>query len=70
VAGTGGTFAPAAGLSEGDEVGKGQVIGTINTRQGAVKVSAHGAGVLVEWLAHADDPVLPGQPLARIGELS
>ena len=66
----GGTFAPAAGLTEGDAVGDGQVIGTINTRQGAVEVSAHGAGVLAEWLAHDDDPVTPGQPLARIGEIS
>jgi len=30
-------------------------------------VTAHGAGVLTEWLAHHDDPVAPGQPLARIG---
>jgi [acyl-carrier-protein] S-malonyltransferase len=63
-----GTFAPATGLAEGDEVGDGQVIGAINTRQGAVEVSARGAGVLAEWLAHDDDPVAPGQPLARIGE--
>jgi [acyl-carrier-protein] S-malonyltransferase len=70
VAGTGGTFVPAAGLAEGAEVADGQVIGTINTRQGAVEVSAHGAGVLAEWLAHDDDPVTPGQPLARIGEAS
>ena len=26
-----------------------------------------GAGFLTEWLAHPDDPVAPGQPLARIG---
>jgi [acyl-carrier-protein] S-malonyltransferase len=70
VAGTGGTFVPAAGLAEGDEVSDGQVIGAINTRQGAVEVSAHGTGVLAEWLAHDDDPVAPGQPLARIGENS
>jgi [acyl-carrier-protein] S-malonyltransferase len=67
VASTGGTFAPAAGLAEGDEVGDGQVIGAINTRQGSIDVTAHGAGALVEWLAHDDDPVAPGQPLARIG---
>jgi [acyl-carrier-protein] S-malonyltransferase len=23
--------------------------------------------VLTEWLAHHDDPVAPGQPVARIG---
>ena len=45
VAGTGGTFVPAAGIAEGDEVGDGQVIGAINTRQGSIEVSAHGAGV-------------------------
>jgi [acyl-carrier-protein] S-malonyltransferase len=70
VAATGGTFVPAAGLAEGDEVSDGQVIGAVNTRQGPVEVSAHGAGVLAEWLAHDDDPVAPGQPLARIGGYS
>ena len=29
------------------------------------RVTAH-AGLLTEWLAHDDDPVTPGQPLARI----
>jgi [acyl-carrier-protein] S-malonyltransferase len=32
-----------------------------------VEVAAHDAGILTEWLAHHDDPVAPGQPLARIG---
>jgi [acyl-carrier-protein] S-malonyltransferase len=68
VAGDAGTFAPAEGLAEGDPVGKGQVIGQVLTRQGAVDVAAHGEGVLTEWLAHHDDPVAPGQPVARIGE--
>ncbi|GAA0897242.1 hypothetical protein GCM10009557_71820 [Virgisporangium ochraceum] len=68
VAGTAGTFVPVAGLAEGDGVTAGQVIGSINTRQGPVEVSAHAAGVLTEWLAHDDDPVAAGQPLARIGE--
>jgi len=67
VAGTAGTFAPAADLSEGDTVASGQVIGRVATRQGPVDVAAHEAGVLTEWLAHHDDPVAPGQPLARIG---
>jgi [acyl-carrier-protein] S-malonyltransferase len=62
-----GTFEPAAGLAEGDEVAAGQVIGHVATRQGAVEVAAHDAGILTEWLAHHDDPVAPGQPLARIG---
>jgi [acyl-carrier-protein] S-malonyltransferase len=70
VATTGGTFAPAAGLAEGDEVRDGQVIGAIHTRQGSVEVTAHGAGALTEWLANDDDPVAPGQPLARIGGIA
>ena len=43
------------------------VIGAVVSRQGPVEVTAHGAGTLAEWLAHKDDPVAPGQPLARIG---
>jgi [acyl-carrier-protein] S-malonyltransferase len=61
-----GAFAPTD-LAEGAPVRRGEVLGTVQTRQGAVEVTAHDAGVLVEWLAHADDPVAPGQPLARIG---
>jgi [acyl-carrier-protein] S-malonyltransferase len=67
VATSAGTFEPAAGLAEGDEVSTGQVIGQVVTRQGPVEVTAHDAGMLTEWLAHHDDPVAPGQPLARIG---
>lgn len=67
VATAAGTFAPTAGLAEGDTVRAGQVIGAVNTRQGPVEVTAHDDGVLTEWLAHHDDPVAPGQPLARIG---
>jgi [acyl-carrier-protein] S-malonyltransferase len=62
-----GNFAPAE-LAEGTEVHAGQVIGHIATRQGAVEVTAHD-GTLAEWLAHPEDPVAPGQPLARIGGL-
>jgi [acyl-carrier-protein] S-malonyltransferase len=67
VATSAGMFQPAAGLAEGDQVVAGQVIGQVATRQGPVEVSAHDAGTLTEWLAHHDDPVAPGQPLARIG---
>jgi [acyl-carrier-protein] S-malonyltransferase len=67
VAAGAGTFEPTAGLAESDEVASGQVIGHIATRQGPVEVTAHHAGILTEWLAHHDDPVAPGQPLARIG---
>ncbi|MGH3682894.1 MAG: biotin/lipoyl-containing protein, partial [Natronosporangium sp.] len=67
VAASAGTFEPAAGLAEGDQVSAGQVIGQVATRQGPVEVAAHDAGTLTEWLAHHDDPVAPGQPLARIG---
>lgn len=67
VAGAAGTFEPAAGLAEGDTVRSGQVVGHVATRQGPVEVTAHDGGLLTEWLAHHDDPVAPGQPLARIG---
>jgi [acyl-carrier-protein] S-malonyltransferase len=67
VAANAGTFAPVDQLAEGDMIDSGQVIGHVTTRQGAVEVAAHGSGVLTEWLAHHDDPVAPGQPLARIG---
>jgi [acyl-carrier-protein] S-malonyltransferase len=69
VAGTAGNFIPADGLNEGAELRTGQIIGHITTRQGPVDVPAHGSGLLTEWLAHHDDPVAPGQPLARIGGL-
>ena len=69
VAGTAGNFIPADGLNEGAQLRTGQIIGHITTRQGPVDVPAHGAGLLTEWLAHHDDPVAPGQPLARIGGL-
>ncbi len=67
VASAGGTFVPAEGISEGDEMAVGTVIGHITTRQGPIDVATHAAGVLTEWLAHHDDPVAAGQPLARIG---
>jgi len=67
VAASAGMFHPAADLDEGHAVGAGQVIGKIVTRQGDVEVPAHTAGVLTEWLAHHDDPVAPGRPVARMG---
>jgi [acyl-carrier-protein] S-malonyltransferase len=67
VAGVAGNFAPEPGLNEGADVRCGQVIGHVGTRQGPVEVAAHDSGVLTEWLAHPNDPVAPGQPLARIG---
>ncbi|PWR12003.1 biotin attachment protein [Micromonospora acroterricola] len=70
VAPSAGTFAPSAQLTEGGTIRAGQVVGHIGTRQGPVEVTAHQGGVLTEWLAHHDDPVAPGQPLARIGGLS
>ncbi len=63
-----GTFTPAEGLAEGTEVGDGQRIGAVQTPQGPIDVTTHGAGVLAEWLVTPDDPVAPGQPLARIGD--
>jgi [acyl-carrier-protein] S-malonyltransferase len=67
VASVAGTFEPAGDLVEGARLDGGQVLGHIATRQGPVEITAHDAGVLAEWLAHHDDPVAPGQPLARIG---
>ena len=67
VAPAAGTFEPGETLTEGDLVRTGQVIGHVATRQGPVEVTAHEAGSLTEWLADQDDPVAPGQPLARIG---
>ncbi len=70
VAGQAGTFQPAPGLEEGAPIKAGQLIGQVVQRQGAIDVTAHQAGHLIEWLAHHDDPITSGQPLARIGELS
>jgi [acyl-carrier-protein] S-malonyltransferase len=67
VAANAGMFQPLEGLDEGQSVSTGQVIGHVVTRQGDVDVPAHAAGILTEWLASYDDPVAPGQPLARIG---
>ncbi|WP_320066793.1 acyltransferase domain-containing protein [Micromonospora sp. RTGN7] len=67
VAPAAGTFAPAEGLAEGEPLHTGQVIGHVATRQGPVEVTAHDSGLLTEWLAHHENPVAPGQPLARIG---
>ena len=67
VATVGGTFEPLPDLAEGTLIKAGQVLGHIVTRQGNAEVTAHDSGVLVEWLAHHDDPVGPGHPLARIG---
>jgi hypothetical protein len=65
--GDGAGAAVVTAAAEGDGLTDGQVIGHVSTRQGPVPVTAHAAGVLTEWLAHHDDPVAPGQPLARIG---
>lgn len=62
-----GSFTPAEGLVEGARLSTGQVLGQVATRQGPVEVTAHDSGPLTEWLAHHDDPVAPGQPIARIG---
>jgi [acyl-carrier-protein] S-malonyltransferase len=70
VAGSAGTFEPSTEIEEGALIKAGQVLGQVVTRQGGVDVTAHQPGHLIEWLAHHDDPVTPGQPLARIGELS
>lgn len=66
VAASSGTFEPLDGLAEGDAVAAQQPIGHVASPQGRTEVTAHHAGVIAEWLAHHDDPVAPGQPLARI----
>jgi [acyl-carrier-protein] S-malonyltransferase len=63
-----GNFWPAEGVEEGSDVTTGTIIGSVSTRQGPIDVAAHASGVLTEWLAHHDDPVAPGQPLALIGK--
>src|SRR4029450_9757297 len=67
VAADAGMFQPAEGVEEGQDIRTGQLIGPGVTRPGRVEVTAHAAGALTEWLAHHDDPVAPGQPVARIG---
>jgi [acyl-carrier-protein] S-malonyltransferase len=70
VAAASGTFEPQQGLEEGSPIKAGQRIGQIVNRGSGTDVTAHQPGHLIEWLAHHNDPVAPGQPLARIGELS
>lgn len=65
VAPAAGSFQPAT-VELGDTVTTGAVVGQVITRQGAVDVVSAHTGVLVEWLADADDPVAPGAPLARL----
>jgi [acyl-carrier-protein] S-malonyltransferase len=68
------SVAPTAGsfqrgdLAEGAAVKAGQVIGRVIARKDTTDVTAHASGVLVEWLAHDEDPVAPGQPLARFAK--
>jgi [acyl-carrier-protein] S-malonyltransferase len=61
----GGTFAPAA-IEIGQHVDVGTTVATVTSRGQTQPVTAVHPGVLVEWLAEADDPVTPGQPLARL----
>jgi [acyl-carrier-protein] S-malonyltransferase len=65
VAPVAGSFTPAE-VELGDTVEAGSVVGQVITRQGAKDVVSAHTGVLVEWLADADDPVAPGAPLARL----
>ena len=67
VAASAGMFQPAEDVDEGSTIAAGQIIGHVITRQGSVDVAAHAGGLLTEWLANYDDPVAPGQPVARIG---
>jgi [acyl-carrier-protein] S-malonyltransferase len=69
VAASAGNFWPAEDLDEGSPIRVGTIIGQVSTRQGPIDVAAHASGILTEWLAHHDDPVAPGQPLALIGRV-
>ncbi len=66
VASVAGNFRPAENMTEGNEVKNGQLLGHVQTRQGKIDIKAHANGTLVEWLAHPEDPVAPGQPVARL----
>jgi [acyl-carrier-protein] S-malonyltransferase len=65
VAPVGGTFARAA-LEIESRLDAGTPIGTVSARGRVEEVVAVHGGALVEWLAESDDPVTPGQPLARL----
>jgi [acyl-carrier-protein] S-malonyltransferase len=65
VAPVGGTFVPAA-VEPGSRLDAGASIGTVTARGRVEQVVAVHGGALVEWLAEPDDPVTPGQPLARL----
>lgn len=65
VAATAGTFEPAD-IEVGAFVKPQTSLGIVKTRQGETPVTARGAGILTEWLAHAGDPVAAGAPLARL----
>ncbi|MGA8117454.1 MAG: acyltransferase domain-containing protein [Actinocatenispora sp.] len=68
------SVAPAAGsfhraeLTEGAVVKARQVIGQVVARQTTTDVVANTDGILVEWLSDEEDPVAPGQPLARFAQ--
>lgn len=61
-----GSFTPAEGLTEGTELAPGAVIGHVaNLRDEQAVTTPHG-GIVTELLAHASDPVSPGQALVRL----
>lgn len=61
-----GAFQPAE-IEPGAALTAGTPLGFVQTRQGDTPVTAPRAGVFVDWLAHPDDPVAIGQPVAHLG---
>jgi [acyl-carrier-protein] S-malonyltransferase len=60
-----GTFT-ASGLTEGEQLSPGTVVGTVaSLRESQTVVAPHG-GTVLEWLVTDGDPVAPGQPLVRL----
>ena len=65
VAPVGGTFR-AQPLDTGAVLASGTAVGRVVSHRDERSVSTAHAGVLVEWLVHDGDPVVPGQALARL----
>lgn len=60
-----GTFT-GAGVTTGDSLAPGAVVGTVSSLRHSLEVTAPHGGTIVEWLVEEGDPVSPGQPLVRL----
>lgn len=61
-----GTFTRAEGLDEGSVIASGQALGSVANLRERIDVAASWDGTLVEWLVADEDPVAPGQAVARL----